>query len=59
VLIDRGIGLLGLVLMAALGATASAHFGGSGPGVGAGMLNDPAKASGRMRAPVRSSSCAA
>jgi len=38
VLIDRGIGLLGLVLMAALGATAGARFGGSGPGVGAGML---------------------
>ena len=38
VLIDRGIGLLGLVLMAALGATAGARFGGSPPGVGAGVL---------------------
>jgi glycosyltransferase 2 family protein len=38
VLIDRGIGLLGLVLMAALGATAGARFGGPGAGVGAGML---------------------
>ena len=37
-LIDRGIGLLGLVLMAALGATASARFGGAPAGVGAGML---------------------
>jgi glycosyltransferase 2 family protein len=38
VLIDRGIGLLGLVLMAALGATAGARFEGSPAGVGAGML---------------------
>jgi len=38
VLIDRGIGLLGLVLMAALGATAGARVGGSGAGLGAGML---------------------
>jgi glycosyltransferase 2 family protein len=38
VLIDRGIGLLGLVLMAALGATAGGQFEGSPAGVGAGML---------------------
>ena len=38
VLIDRGIGLLGLVLMAALGATAGGRFEGSPAGVGAGML---------------------
>jgi uncharacterized membrane protein YbhN (UPF0104 family) len=39
VLIDRGIGLLGLVLMAAIGATAGPQaFGSSGGGVGAGML---------------------
>ena len=38
VLIDRGIGLLGLVLMAALGATAGARFEGSPAGVGAGVL---------------------
>jgi glycosyltransferase 2 family protein len=38
VLIDRGIGLLGLVLMAALGATAGARFGKSTAGVGAGVL---------------------
>jgi len=38
VLIDRGIGLLGLVLMAALGATAGTRLAGSGAGVGAGML---------------------
>lgn len=39
VLIDRGIGLLGLVLMAALGATAGPRtFSASGGGVGPGML---------------------
>jgi hypothetical protein len=39
VLIDRGIGLLGLVLMAAIGATAGRQtFGPSAGGVGAGML---------------------
>ncbi len=39
VLIDRGIGLLGLVLMAALGATAGpAVFSSSSGGVGPGML---------------------
>jgi uncharacterized membrane protein YbhN (UPF0104 family) len=38
VLIDRGIGLLGLILMAALGATAGPRLIASGPGVGAGML---------------------
>lgn len=37
VLIDRGIGLLGLVLMAALGASALARFSSFGP-VGPGML---------------------
>jgi uncharacterized membrane protein YbhN (UPF0104 family) len=38
VLIDRGLGLLGLVLMAALGASAVPRFADSGGGVGAGML---------------------
>ncbi|MEO6213968.1 MAG: lysylphosphatidylglycerol synthase transmembrane domain-containing protein [Vicinamibacterales bacterium] len=38
VLIDRGIGLLGLVLMAAIGSTAGPRLIASGPGVGAGML---------------------
>jgi glycosyltransferase 2 family protein len=39
VLIDRGIGLLGLVLMAAIGATAGPRvFGPSAGGAGAGML---------------------
>ena len=38
VLIDRGIGLLGLVLMAAVGATAWPRFAGSAGGLGAGML---------------------
>jgi glycosyltransferase 2 family protein len=38
VLIDRGIGLLGLVLMAALGATAGGRLGGASAGVGAGVL---------------------
>jgi hypothetical protein len=38
VLIDRGIGLLGLALMAALGATAGGRLGGSSAGVGAGVL---------------------
>jgi uncharacterized membrane protein YbhN (UPF0104 family) len=39
VLIDRGIGLLGLVLMAAIGATAGPRaFGAGAGGVGAGML---------------------
>jgi uncharacterized protein (TIRG00374 family) len=38
VLIDRGIGLLGLILMAALGATAGARFGNSAAAVGAGVL---------------------
>jgi hypothetical protein len=37
VLIDRGVGLLGLVLMAAVGATAGTRFGSFGP-VGPGML---------------------
>ena len=38
VLVDRGIGLLGLVLVAALGATVGPRLIESGPGVGAGML---------------------
>jgi glycosyltransferase 2 family protein len=38
VLVDRGIGLLGLVLVAALGATAGPRLIDSGPGVGAGLL---------------------
>ena len=38
VLIDRGIGLLGLVLMAAVGATAGPRLLSAGPGVGAPML---------------------
>jgi glycosyltransferase 2 family protein len=39
VLIDRGIGLLGLVLMAAIGATAGRRLGdAAGAGLGAGML---------------------
>lgn len=38
VLIDRGIGLLGLVLVAALGATAGPRLVDAGPGVGAAML---------------------
>jgi glycosyltransferase 2 family protein len=39
VLIDRGIGLLGLVLMAAIGATAAQRaFGSTAGGIGAGML---------------------
>jgi glycosyltransferase 2 family protein len=38
VLIDRGIGLLGLVLMAALGASAGPRFAASAGGFGAGML---------------------
>jgi hypothetical protein len=38
VLIDRGIGLLGLVLVAALGATAGPRLIAAGPGVGAAML---------------------
>ncbi|MEO5894706.1 MAG: lysylphosphatidylglycerol synthase transmembrane domain-containing protein [Vicinamibacterales bacterium] len=38
VLIDRGIGLLGLILMAAIGSTAGPRLIDSGPGVGAGML---------------------
>ena len=38
VLIDRGIGLLGLVLMAAIGSTAGPRLIATGPGVGAGML---------------------
>jgi uncharacterized protein (TIRG00374 family) len=36
VLIDRGLGLLGLILVAAIGATAGPRVGGSG--IGAGML---------------------
>ena len=36
VLIDRGLGLLGLILMAAIGATAAPRFAGSA--IGAGML---------------------
>ena len=38
VLIDRGIGLLGLVLVAAIGASAGPRLIDAGPGVGAGML---------------------
>ena len=38
VLIDRAIGLLGLVLVAAIGATAGPRLLNSGPGVGAPML---------------------
>lgn len=38
VLIDRGIGLLGLVLVSAIGATAGPRLIDAGPGVGAGML---------------------
>ena len=38
VLIDRGVGLLGLVLMAAIGATAGPRLIDAGPGIGAGML---------------------
>ncbi|HJR60986.1 MAG TPA: lysylphosphatidylglycerol synthase transmembrane domain-containing protein [Vicinamibacterales bacterium] len=38
VLIDRGIGLLGLVLVAAIGATAGPRLVNAGPGVGAPML---------------------
>jgi uncharacterized membrane protein YbhN (UPF0104 family) len=38
VLIDRAIGLLGLVLVAALGATAGPRLLGAGPGIGAPML---------------------
>ncbi len=38
VLIDRGIGLLGLILMAAIGSTAGPRLIATGPGVGAGML---------------------
>lgn len=38
VLIDRAIGLLGLVLVAAVGATAGPRLLGAGPGVGAPML---------------------
>jgi uncharacterized membrane protein YbhN (UPF0104 family) len=38
VLIDRGIGLLGLFLIAALGASAGPRLIEAGPGVGAGML---------------------
>ncbi|CAN5713027.1 lysylphosphatidylglycerol synthase transmembrane domain-containing protein [soil metagenome] len=38
VLIDRGIGLLGLILMAAVGSTAGPRLISTGPGVGAGML---------------------
>ncbi len=38
VLIDRGIGLLGLVLMAAIGASTGPHFAASAGQVGAGML---------------------
>ena len=38
VLIDRGIGLLGLVLVAALGATAGPRLLDAGPGIGAPML---------------------
>ncbi|HXG55273.1 MAG TPA: lysylphosphatidylglycerol synthase transmembrane domain-containing protein [Vicinamibacterales bacterium] len=38
VLVDRAIGLLGLVLMAAIGATAGPRLIQSGPGLGAGML---------------------
>jgi uncharacterized membrane protein YbhN (UPF0104 family) len=38
VLLDRGLGLLGLVLVAAIGATAGPGFGPAGSGLGAGML---------------------
>ena len=38
VLVDRGIGLVGLVLVAALGATAGPRLIDAGPGVGAGLL---------------------
>src|SRR5205085_5773152 len=38
VLVDRGIGLLGLVLMAALGATAGARFASATGGIGPGVL---------------------
>ncbi len=38
VLIDRGIGLLGLVLMSAIGATAGPRLIDAGPGIGAGIL---------------------
>jgi uncharacterized protein (TIRG00374 family) len=38
VLIDRGIGLLGLVLIAAVGATAGPRLLDAGPGIGAPML---------------------
>ena len=38
VLIDRGIGLLGLVLLAAIAATAGPRLIDAGPGIGAGML---------------------
>jgi uncharacterized membrane protein YbhN (UPF0104 family) len=38
VLIDRGIGLLGLVLVSAIGATAGPRLIDAGPGIGAGML---------------------
>ena len=38
VLLDRGIGLLGLVLIAALGATAGPRLIDAGPGIGATML---------------------
>jgi uncharacterized membrane protein YbhN (UPF0104 family) len=38
VLIDRAIGLLGLVLVSAVGATAGPRLIDAGPGVGAGML---------------------
>ena len=38
VLIDRGIGLLGLILIAAIGASAGPRLIEAGPGIGAGML---------------------
>jgi uncharacterized membrane protein YbhN (UPF0104 family) len=38
VLLDRGVGLLGLVLVSAIGATAGPRLIDAGPGVGAGML---------------------
>jgi len=38
VLLDRGIGLLGLVLIAALGATAGPRLIAAGPGIGAAVL---------------------
>jgi uncharacterized membrane protein YbhN (UPF0104 family) len=38
VLLDRGLGLLGLVLVAAMGATAGPGLSQSGGGIGAGML---------------------